>query len=92
MWRIHQLYLNEMYPYVQPLQLHLPSKHLVTYQQYQSLDAVLKNPNVSKTMLTEFFDTNMEDEMARRYLNREFPEHLCDTLRRNTGARERPKV
>ena len=74
-YRNRQLYLTEMYPYVQPLQLHLPIKHLVTYQQYQSLDAVLKNPNVSKTMLTEFLDTNMEDEEARRYLNHEFPEH-----------------
>ena len=74
-WRIFEFELNEIYPPVINLQLHLPHKHSVSFWKDKDLCHILQQDNISKTMLTEFFKTCIVDERARGLLYREFPEH-----------------
>ena len=53
MWRIFQLELNEMFPPVINLQLHLPNKQAMYYWENQNLENGVYWDHVLKTMLTE---------------------------------------
>ncbi|KAL7106310.1 hypothetical protein ACP275_07G104200 [Erythranthe tilingii] len=75
MWRIFEFNLNEMYPSVINLPLHLPNQQSVTYWGNQNLENVLRWDHTSKTMLTEYFSMCAKSEDAKKYLYREFPEH-----------------
>ena len=75
MWRIYEFNLNEMYPAVTNLQLHLPNKQSVYYWETQNLEQVILWDHNMKTTLTEYFRTCSTDIEARKYLYREFPEH-----------------
>ncbi|KAL7145790.1 hypothetical protein ABFS83_07G110900 [Erythranthe nasuta] len=75
MWRIFEFNLNEMYPSVINLALHLPNQQSVTYWGNQNLENVLRWDHTSKTMLTEYFSMCAKSEDAKKYLYREFPEH-----------------
>ncbi|XP_042474831.1 ATP-dependent DNA helicase PIF1-like [Macadamia integrifolia] len=74
-WRIFEFNLNEMFPYVINLQLHLRNKQMIWYWERQNLENILQSDNSSKAMLTEFFNMNSNDPKARKYLYREVPEH-----------------
>ena len=52
MWRIFEFELNEIYPPVINLQLHLSHKQSVTFWENQNLQQILQWDHVSKTMLT----------------------------------------
>ncbi|XP_043700071.1 uncharacterized protein LOC122650747 [Telopea speciosissima] len=75
MWRIIEFNLNEMFPYVINLQLHLPNKQMTWHWKNQNLKNVVQSDNTSRTMLTEFFRINSIFSETRKYLYREFPEH-----------------
>ncbi|XP_022725071.1 uncharacterized protein LOC111281663 [Durio zibethinus] len=64
-----------MSPPVINLQLHLPNQQVVYYWENQNLQNVLYWDHVSRTMLTEYFETCANESNARKYLYREFPEH-----------------
>ncbi|XP_059669340.1 uncharacterized protein LOC132314497 [Cornus florida] len=75
MWRLYEFNLNEMYPSVTNLQLHLPNKHTVWYWENKNLEYIIHSEDISRTMLTEFFHLNSISEISRDYLYREIPEH-----------------
>ncbi|KAG6717889.1 hypothetical protein I3842_04G122900 [Carya illinoinensis] len=74
MWRIYGFIVNEMYPSVYSLHLHLEDKHQVTFRANEDLINVLNSDRSAKSMLTEFFALNQVDENARTLLYKEFPE------------------
>ncbi|XP_028126342.1 uncharacterized protein LOC114323072 [Camellia sinensis] len=78
MWRIYAFSLNDIYPSVIHLQIHLEHQQFVTFNPSDDLNSVLNNPIRSKTMLTEFFLMNKSNEKAKlgKYLYKEFPEHF----------------
>ncbi|XP_012837726.1 PREDICTED: uncharacterized protein LOC105958267 [Erythranthe guttata] len=75
MWRIFEFNLNEIYPAVINLPLHLPNQQSVTYWTNQNLENILGWDQTSKTMLTEYFSMCAKSADAKKYLYREFPEH-----------------
>lgn len=75
-WRIFEFELNEMYPAVINLQLHLPNKQFVSYWANQDLEDIIHSDTASKTMLTEFFNFCLRDEEGKKYLYRDFPEYF----------------
>ncbi|KAL7099021.1 hypothetical protein ACP275_09G055800 [Erythranthe tilingii] len=74
-WRIFEFEMNEIYPPVIDLHLHLPNQQFVTYWANQNLESILRWDHVSKTMLTEYFSMCSKSEKARKLLYKEFPEH-----------------
>ncbi|XP_042970258.1 uncharacterized protein LOC122302876 [Carya illinoinensis] len=74
MWRIYGFIVNEMYPAVYSLHLHLEDQHQVTFRANEDLINVLNSDRSAKSMLTEFFALNRVDENAIILLYKEFPE------------------
>jgi hypothetical protein len=68
--------LYDMSPPVLQMQVHLLGKHMVAYKARDDLNNVVQHPNSQRSMLTEYFSTNMYNPDARKYLYREFPEHF----------------
>ncbi|XP_062074880.1 uncharacterized protein LOC133778878 [Humulus lupulus] len=75
MWRIYGFNLNEIWPAVYSLQLHLEGKQLISFNESRKLSHVLESDFFSWSMLTEFFRLNSFDQHARTFLYKEFPEH-----------------
>ena len=75
MWRSYG-FVNEMYPSVYILQLHLEDQHSVTFRKYDDLSRVLRDDSSSRSMLTEFFCRNKMDENAHKLLYKEFPKQF----------------
>ncbi|XP_062093997.1 uncharacterized protein LOC133800034 [Humulus lupulus] len=75
MWRIYGLVINEMYPTVYSLHLHLEDQQSITFQAKDDLTNIVNSDQSRKTMLTEFFAMNQIDANARRLLYKEFPEN-----------------
>ncbi|XP_072060278.1 uncharacterized protein [Arachis hypogaea] len=72
-------YLNltfyRMYPSVEMLQIHLPNQHRVSFYDHQIIPEILNDDYFSRTMLTEFFALNCEeDQQSRHLLYRKIPE------------------
>ena len=76
MWRIYGFELNEMYPLVYILQLHLEDQHSVSFRKYDYLSHVLRDDSSSRSMLIEFFCRNKIDENAHKLLYKEYPEQF----------------
>ena len=77
MWRIYGFALNEMYPSVYILQLHLEDQYSVTFRKYDDLSRVLRDDSSSRSMLTNFFfGRNKMDENACKLLYKEFSEQF----------------
>lgn len=81
MWRIYGFSLNEMYPSVEQLHVHMPDLHPVWFTAGRTLQDIISNPNSTKTQLTEFFAMNASDEQVRsmNLLSEEFPKHFVWT-------------
>ncbi|XP_028551783.1 uncharacterized protein LOC114579918 [Dendrobium catenatum] len=90
LWRIFEFDLNEMYPSVCNLQLHLEEKQPIYYKDNQNLLDILKINIKKKTMLTEFFNLNEIDSEARKYLYREIPEkYVWDKTKKSWKRRQK---
>ena len=76
MWRIYGFELNEMYPLVYILQLHLEDQHSVSFRKYDYLSHVLRDDSSLRSMLIEFFCRNKIDENAHKLLYKEYPEQF----------------
>ncbi|XP_029151589.1 uncharacterized protein [Arachis hypogaea] len=75
-WRIFKFNLYRMYPSVERLQIHLPNQHQVSFYDHQTIPEILNDDYFSRTMLTEFFALNREeDQQSRHLLYREIPEY-----------------
>ena len=75
-YRLYDFPLYDMSPSVLQMQVHLLGKHMVAYKARDDLNNVVRNPNSQRSMLTEYFSTNMYNPGAQKYLYREFPEHF----------------
>lgn len=63
--------LKRRYPPVLKLMFHLPDEQSVLFDDHDNIDVVLARG--SRTMLTEFFRLNQEDEFARKILYPDLP-------------------
>ncbi|XP_062119226.1 uncharacterized protein LOC133832974 [Humulus lupulus] len=75
-WRIYGFTLNEIYPAIYSLQLHLEDKQLVTFNTSTKLSHIVQSDVFSRSMLTEFFRLNSYNEATRTLLYKEFPENF----------------
>jgi hypothetical protein len=75
MWRIYGFGLNDIYPSVYILQLHLEDQQTVSFFKSDNLTYIVNNDLSAKSMLTEFFCRNKVDENAQKLLYKGFLEH-----------------
>ncbi|CAN1145644.1 hypothetical protein LINPERHAP2_LOCUS14792 [Linum perenne] len=66
-WRLFKFPIHERSPAVFRLCVHLPNEHMVTYEERQSVPSIFARPDISKTMLTEWFTLNQVYPPARAY-------------------------
>nr|XP_028962184.1 uncharacterized protein LOC114826273 [Malus domestica] len=66
-WRLLQFHIHFREPSVQRLSVHLPSDQNVVFKETDDLNHVVNNPNLESTMLTQWFQTNVEDPDARSF-------------------------
>ncbi|KAG7945229.1 hypothetical protein I3843_15G142000 [Carya illinoinensis] len=92
MWRIYGFIVNEMYPSVYSLHLHLEDKHQVTFRANEDLINVLNSDRSAKSMLTEFFALNQVDENAKTLLYKEFPEFYVWSQQYKEWTRRKKKT
>ncbi|KAG2712304.1 hypothetical protein I3760_04G119000 [Carya illinoinensis] len=71
---IYNFIVNEMYPAVYSLHLHLEDQYQVTFRASEDLINVLNSDRSAKSMLTKFFALNRIDENDRTLLYKEFLE------------------
>ncbi|XP_060960950.1 uncharacterized protein LOC133031465 [Cannabis sativa] len=74
MWRIYGFIVNEMYPSVYSLHLHLEHHHPVTFRVDQDLSNIATSKHFKKSMLTKFFVLNRTDQNANALLYKQIPE------------------
>ncbi|GJR89735.1 ATP-dependent DNA helicase PIF1 [Tanacetum coccineum] len=73
MWRIYGFPLSNIYSSVMSLQVHLPNKQFVTFEEDDVLTDILEKERNKRTMLTAFFELNQTDTQARQHLYKYIP-------------------
>jgi len=63
-WRIFKFNMHEWFPIVERLQYHLPNQQMVLFDDDDDVQEVAAQLAISRTMLTEWFKTNQELEVA----------------------------
>ncbi|XP_020243617.1 uncharacterized protein LOC109821873 [Asparagus officinalis] len=102
-WRIYEFHLNEIFPAVINLQLHMPNHQYVSYWKHQDLSKFIHLEHVSKTMLTEFFTMckkikegnkkKHEKDHEKELLYVEFPEcYVWDSTSKSWRPRKQRQV
>ena len=71
-WRIYSFSLNEIYPYVITLQLHIEHKKLIKFRKLDTFNDIINNDFASRSMQTEYFHTNEINKKARTLLYKQF--------------------
>ncbi|XP_028085768.1 uncharacterized protein LOC114286740 [Camellia sinensis] len=64
LWKIFKFPMTKMTPSVERLQIQLPNKQQVRFYTFQDITNVLGDEYYSRTMLTQFFQLNVDDETA----------------------------
>ena len=72
-WRLFHFDLQDRYPSIQRLALHLPNQQSLVYMEGHAEDAVR---NVQNTTLTAWFQENRENPEARDILYTEMPKYV----------------
>jgi hypothetical protein len=67
MWHIFKFDMHERFPTVERLQYHLPNQQMVLFDDDDDVQEVATWLAISRTMLIEWFKTNQESEVARRF-------------------------
>jgi len=82
-----------MTPAVYHLQLHLEGQQFVSFKSTESVNRILNNPMIKKTMLTEFFYMNRTNEHAlnMKLLYKEFPQHFVWSSRDKMWTRRKKR-
>ncbi|KAL8136683.1 hypothetical protein V2J09_002684 [Rumex salicifolius] len=75
-WRIFGFHLYDIYPFVTPLQVHLPNMQSISFCENESLANIAKYEPRSRTMLTEFFENNRTSQNGEKYLYSKYHEHF----------------
>jgi len=73
-WRIFKFDMHERFPAVERLQYHLPNEQMVLFRDDDDVQEVATGSAISRTMLTEWFKTNQESEVARSLMFDQFPQ------------------
>jgi hypothetical protein len=73
-WRIFKFHMHERFPIVEHLQYHLPNQQMVLFRDDDDVQEVATRSAISRTMLTEWFKTNQESEVARILTFDQFPQ------------------
>nr|GEZ40520.1 hypothetical protein [Tanacetum cinerariifolium] len=68
MWRIYSFHLSNIYMSIMSLQVHLPNKQFVTFEEDVVLTDILEKERNKRSMLTAFFELNQTDTEARQHL------------------------
>ncbi len=63
-WHIFKFDIHERFPTVEHLQYHLPNQQMVLFDDDNDVWEVATRSAISRTMLTEWFKTNQESEVA----------------------------
>ena len=63
-WRLFGFGISEMSPSIYRLQLHLEGQQFVFLKSNANINAIVNNPMIRKTILTEFFHMNQTDKYA----------------------------
>ncbi|CAN6546421.1 unnamed protein product [Malus baccata var. baccata] len=64
-WRLLQFHIHFRESPVERLSVHLPSDQNVVFRETDDLNHVVNQPNLESTMLTQWFQTNVQDPDAR---------------------------
>ncbi|XP_050110486.1 uncharacterized protein LOC126589277 [Malus sylvestris] len=72
-WRLLQFHIHFREPSVERLSVHLQSDQNVVFRETDDLNYVINHPNLERTMLTQWFETNVQDPDARKLSYVEFP-------------------
>lgn len=73
-YRLMGFPLYKVWPPVLQLCVHLPDQHTITMDPNEDLQEVAKRAKTQNSMHTVYFKKNYEEQKARQYLYREFPE------------------
>jgi hypothetical protein len=73
-WRIFKFNMHEWFPTVECLQYHLPNQQMVLFDNDDDVQEVATRLVISRTMLTKWFKTNQESEVARSLTFNQFPQ------------------
>ena len=73
LWRLLGFEIHYHWPPVERLPVYLPLMNIIKIKANTKLTSITTNPNNTKTMLTEYFNTNKEYEEARELTYCEFP-------------------
>jgi len=73
MWRIFKFEITHRYPSVEMLQYHLPGQHNILFRDGDNLDDVLDMARQRISMLTAWFQVNVNDPQTKQYTYAEFP-------------------
>jgi hypothetical protein len=71
-WRIFKFDMHERFLTVDRLQYHLPNQQMVLFDDDDDVQEVVTQLAISRTMLTEWFRTNQESEVARSLMFDQF--------------------
>ncbi len=66
-WRIFKFNMHERFPTIELLQYHLPNQQMVLFDDDDDVQEVASRSAISRTMLTEWFKTNQESEVAQSF-------------------------
>src|SRR5437870_161425 len=72
-WQIFHYRMHGRAPKVQRLAVHLPEEQCISFHDGEDLEAILDCANLCKTMLTAFFQENIDNTAAHIYTYVEFP-------------------
>ncbi len=64
-WRIFKFDMHDWFPTVERLHYHLPNQQMVLFHDDDDVQEVATWSTISRMMLTEWFKTNQESEVAR---------------------------
>jgi hypothetical protein len=73
-WRIFKFDMHEWFPTVERLQYHSPNQQMVLFNDDDDVQEVATWSAISRMMLTEWFKTNQESEVARSLTFDQFPQ------------------
>ncbi|KAH8934536.1 hypothetical protein BDL97_18G088100 [Sphagnum fallax] len=66
--------MHDRFPTVERLHYHLPNQQMVLFRNDDDVQEVATRSVISRTMLTEWFKTNQESEVARSLMFDQFPQ------------------
>jgi hypothetical protein len=72
--RIFKFDMHERFPTIEHLQYHLPNQQMVMFNNDNDVQKMATQSTISRTMLTNWFKTNQESEVARNLTCDQFPQ------------------